>query len=96
MHIYAHTHTGEVDATFEDEPIVQYYLRQTIDDPCALIEVGKVFAPVGYGLAFAQDSMDFMAYSQAIVTLQEAGEITKLARKYYIGPNVSFYVDVIV
>mmetsp|Transcript_30434 Transcript_30434/g.73402 ORF Transcript_30434/g.73402 Transcript_30434/m.73402 type:complete len:529 (-) Transcript_30434:236-1822(-) len=78
---------GEVDATFEDTPVVEYYLSNTISDPCALTMVGPSFRPVGYGLAFSSSNTDFLPYSQAIVHLQEIGELTKLAKAYNIGPN---------
>mmetsp|Transcript_11455 Transcript_11455/g.28482 ORF Transcript_11455/g.28482 Transcript_11455/m.28482 type:complete len:559 (-) Transcript_11455:106-1782(-) len=95
---------GDVDATFEDQPVVEYYLAQTIDDPCALMTVGPTFGPVGYGLAFSSSNTDFIPYSQAIVHLQELGELSKLAKKYGIGPNAvapvcggntsgSFYIE---
>ena len=77
---------GEVDATFEDAPVVQYYLQKTRKDPCSLMTVGTTFAPVGYGMAFGVDSVDFIAYSQALVELQQLGLLTKLAKTYDIGP----------
>jgi ABC-type amino acid transport substrate-binding protein len=80
----------EANATFEDEPVVQYYLRKTLPSAeCLLAEVGNRFNPMGYGLAFGKDSPDFLLYTQGIIILQEQGEIQKLARSYSIGVNVN-------
>lgn len=79
----------QADSTFEDEPVVQYYLSETVvgtDMECELSAVGGDFNPVGYGLAFSRDSSFFIPYSQAIIHLQEIGELTKLAKQWRIGP----------
>jgi len=82
---------GKADATFEDEPVVQYYLEEEVPEEynCKLMQVGRLFAPVGYGLAFSLDSQDFIAFSQAIVHLQELGDTTRLQYKWEIGPGAS-------
>ena len=68
---------GKVDATFEDQPVVEYYLANTVAGTpleCKLSIVGSPFNPVGYGFAFSSDSTHFLPYTQAIIHLQELGE----------------------
>jgi len=80
---------GKVDATFEDQPVVEYYLANTVTDTpldCKLSIVGSPFNPVGYGFAFSSDSTYFLPYTQAIIHLQELGEMTKLSKEWGIGP----------
>mmetsp|Transcript_22670 Transcript_22670/g.55980 ORF Transcript_22670/g.55980 Transcript_22670/m.55980 type:complete len:466 (-) Transcript_22670:92-1489(-) len=81
---FAMVAAGTADATFEDAPIAQHYL-QTVADPCSLTEVGSLFAPVGYGIAFSVNSSDYLRFSEAIVYLTEIGELEKLNTKYNIG-----------
>jgi len=76
---------GLADATFHDEPIVQdYIVREGLS--CKVMETGKIFNVFGYGFAFNYASLDFIPFSQAIVSLKETGEIGQLLRNYQIGP----------
>eukprot|EP00961_Rhodomonas_salina_P073748 990916-Rhodomonas_salina.7 len=74
----------QVDATFDDEAIVQYYLLNLRPNPCELMTVGRNFHDVAYALAFDLSNLDFIPFSEAIVYLREIGEIGKLAVKYQV------------
>jgi len=78
---------GRADATFHDEAAVQYYMLNDMPTTpsCPLMMVGTTFNPTGYGLAFGLDSTAFLAFSQAILTLKENGEIAKLMESYGVG-----------
>ncbi|EKX51698.1 hypothetical protein GUITHDRAFT_134070 [Guillardia theta CCMP2712] len=75
---------GLADATFHDEPIVQdYIVREGLN--CKVMETGKIFNVFGYGFAFNYASLDFIPFSQAIVSLKESGEIGQLIKNYQVG-----------
>mmetsp|Transcript_28763 Transcript_28763/g.45119 ORF Transcript_28763/g.45119 Transcript_28763/m.45119 type:complete len:592 (+) Transcript_28763:165-1940(+) len=77
---------GVADVTFHDEAMVQYYMLNNMStSPCPLMTVGNKFAPAGYGFAFGLDSTAFLAWSQAILTMKENGEITKIVDSYGVG-----------
>jgi len=67
-----------------DEPNVLYYLLHDLmgkvskEEMCKLMVLPGTFRPAGYGLAFGQDSLAFVLFSQAIMQLKEDGTINKI------------------
>jgi len=73
---------GVVDGTFHDEPMVRHYLKGVNRKQCRMVETGKIFSSFGYGFAFQANNPDFIAFSQAIIYLKEAGRLRTIIDRY--------------
>lgn len=72
---------GETQAVVGAAPVLQYYDFNNPNLP--ITEVGKIFKAYNYGFAFPLTSDRRLGVNAALLKLQESGEISDLAQKYF-------------
>lgn len=72
---------GEIPAIVGAAPILQYYDHSNKNLP--ITEVGPIFAPYNYGFAFRPGYHLRLPLNQALLTLQESGDLADICREYF-------------
>ncbi|KAK6170533.1 hypothetical protein SNE40_018907 [Patella caerulea] len=73
----------EIQAFIYDATVLQYYVGK--DDGCRLRAVGKWYAMSGYGVGFPKGSPWVEKVNEAMLDLQDSGEIERLKKFWLAG-----------
>lgn len=75
--------SGELDATFGDAPVVDYYALN--EGAGKVVAAGDVFAPEKIGVAFPEESELREPFNRTFLRIIEDGTYEKLVTRYFAG-----------